>query len=80
MTIHPTYTELQLLRYNGDNGPIYIAYQGNIFDVSDCPHWRTGMHEKLHFPGQDLTKEFPGAPHGEEVFRHPCIRLVGKLA
>lgn len=73
------FTTRELLRYNGDDGPTYIAHQGIVYDVSDCPKWRSGLHENLHFPGQDLTSEFPEAPHGMEVFDHPCVRRVGSL-
>lgn len=68
-----------LRRYDGEDGLMLIAYRGKVFDVTGCPHWRTGIHEALHFPAQDLTDEFPEAPHGEEVFSQPCVRLVGYL-
>lgn len=74
------YTLRELRQYDGEGGPIYIAYQGIVYDVTSCPKWRTGMHERMHFPGQDLTSEFPEAPHAEEVFRHPCVRRMGRLA
>ena len=73
------FTVRELLRYDGEDGPIYIALQGIVYDVSECPKWRSGLHENLHFPGQDLTCEFPEAPHGMEVFDHPCVRRVGLL-
>ena len=73
------FTAGELLRYDGEDGPMYIAHQGIVYDVSDCPKWRSGLHERLHFPGQDLTHEFPEAPHGMEVFDHPCVRRVGRL-
>jgi predicted heme/steroid binding protein len=38
------------------------------------------MHEFLHFPGQDLTSELAEAPHMEEVFKHDCVKIVGRLA
>ena len=58
----------------------YIAYRGLVYDVTDCPKWRPDVHEQLHFPGQDLTSELPDAPHKEEVFKHDCVKLVGRLA
>jgi predicted heme/steroid binding protein len=58
----------------------YIAYNGFVYDVTDCPKWRGYLHELLHFPGQDLTSEFPDAPHREEVFSHDCVKTVGRLA
>ena len=74
-----TFTELDLRRYDGENGSMYIAFDGTVFDVTDCPHWRKGLHQGLHFPGQDLTSEFVDAPHGTEVFSHPCAKIVGQL-
>ncbi len=69
-----------LRRYTADEGgPILVAYQGIVYDVSDCPRWRSGMHEQMHFPGLDLTSELPDAPHKDEVFRRPCVRRVGRL-
>lgn len=72
-------TELQLRRFDGDRKPMYIAYQGVIYDVTDCPHWRSGIHQDLHFPGQILDNEISDAPHGLEVFRHPSIKRIGRL-
>ncbi|HNB52088.1 MAG TPA: cytochrome b5 domain-containing protein [Anaerolineales bacterium] len=75
-----TFTLAQLkLFYHGDGVPAYIAYDGIVYDVTDCPKWRTGMHEQLHWPGQDLTSELPEAPHAEEVFTRPCVKRVGIL-
>lgn len=76
-----TITLGQLRRNNGDRGaPKWIAYHGIVYDVSECSRWRNEMHEELHFPGQDLSSEFPDAPHTEIVFRNPCVRVVGRLA
>jgi predicted heme/steroid binding protein len=74
-------TELELRRNNGDRGtPKWIAYDGIVYDVTDCPKWHTEMHELLHFPGQDLTTELPDAPHKKDVFTRPCVKVVGRLA
>ncbi len=73
-------TKVELQRANGERGaPAFVAYQGVVYDVSECPKWRTGLHEGLHFPGQDLTDELPEAPHAQEVFERPCVRRVGML-
>jgi len=73
-------TEFELRRNNGDLGtPKWIAYEGVVYDVTDCPKWRLDMHELLHFPGQDLTSELPDAPHKRDVFTRPCVKVVGKL-
>ena len=75
-----TITELELRRNNGDLGTRkWIAYEGIVYDVTDCPKWRLDMHERLHFPGQDLTSELPDAPHRSDVFTRPCVKVVGRL-
>jgi len=73
-------SEFELRRNNGGRGmPKWIAYEGIVYDVSGCPKWRTDMHERLHFPGQDLTSELKDAPHKTDVFSRPCIKIVGRL-
>lgn len=70
----------ELKRNTGERGTRkFIAHQGIVYDVTDCPKWRLDMHEWLHFPGQDLTSELPEAPHKEEVFKHDCVIVVGRL-
>jgi predicted heme/steroid binding protein len=70
----------ELKRADGERGrPKYIAIEGEVYDVSECPKWRTAMHQGLHFPGQDLTGELPEAPHDIEVLERPCVRYVGRL-
>jgi len=74
------FTERELQRYNGERGErAYIAYNGVVYDVTDCPKWRTGLHEQLHFAGIDLTRSLRKAPHTEEVFRRPCVKRIGVL-
>ena len=74
------FTERELQRYNGERGErVYVACEGIVYDVSDCPKWRTGLHEQLHFAGIDLTRSFPKAPHTDEVFKRPCVKRVGLL-
>jgi predicted heme/steroid binding protein/uncharacterized membrane protein len=70
----------ELAGYNGENGePVYIAYQGKIYDVSDSKMWRTGSHMKRHKAGYDLTTDIQAAPHGKEVFeRYPQVGVVVK--
>lgn len=70
----------ELARYDGETiFRKYIAFEGIIYDVTGCPKWKSGMHENLHFPGQDLTSELTEAPHGQEVFEYPGVIRVGKL-
>jgi predicted heme/steroid binding protein len=72
-----TLRELRLC--NGDDGPPCVAFQGVVYDLSDCPNWRSGLHRNLHYPGQDLTAEIADAPHAAEVFTRPCVQRVGIL-
>ncbi len=73
----PRYTLGQLARRNGqDLEEVWIAYQGNIYDVSKSRLWRQGKHYE-HWAGQDLTLELPDAPHTERVFEK--FEVIGKL-
>lgn len=71
----------ELLRHDGDQElRMFVAYRGLVYDVTDCPKWRSGLHENEHFPGQELTQELDdNAPHLAEVFQHPCVKMVGEL-
>ena len=74
------FTVQQLRAYSGERGyRKYIAYQGVVYDVTVCPKWRRGLHENLHWPGQDLTAELTEAPHTASVLDHPCCKRVGSL-
>ncbi len=73
-------TEMELRRNDGERGSRkYVAHKGIVYDVTDCPKWRQELHENLHFPGQDLTSELSDAPHAEDVFARPCVKIVGKF-
>jgi len=77
---HRLISDLELSRQNGEHGARkFIAYKGVVYDVTDCPKWRLDLHENLHFPGQDLTSELPDAPHKDDVFTRPCVKVVGRL-
>lgn len=72
---------IELKRNTGERGTRkFIAFNSIVYDVTDCPKWRLDMHEFLHFPGQDLSFELEEAPHEEDVFIRPCVKIVGKLA
>ncbi len=72
------FTEQELIQYDGTrHRPVYIAYRGLVYDVSQSAHWRTGFHRNLHWAGQDLTTEIVDAPHSDLVFRK--FPIVGRL-
>jgi predicted heme/steroid binding protein/uncharacterized membrane protein len=72
------FTPANLAANNGINGqPVYIAFQGKVYDVSGSGLWEGGQHMGAHGAGGDLTGEFADAPHGEEVFeRYPQVGVV----
>lgn len=73
----PTYTRFQLALRNGqDKDEVWIAYKGDIYDVTESRLWRRGKHYE-HWAGQDLTPELEDAPHTEKVFER--FRIIGKL-
>lgn len=75
-----TVSLLELRRNSGERGSRkFVAHAGIVYDVTDCPKWRLDMHENLHFAGQDLTSELPDAPHKEDVFMRPCVKVIGRL-
>ena len=73
-------TLTELMRNTGERGTRkFIAARGIVYDITDCPKWHGDMHENLHFPGQDLSGELDEAPHDEDVFSRPCVKIVGRL-
>ncbi len=73
----PEYTKSQLALRNGQDKPqIWVAYLGNIYDVTESRLWRNGKHYE-HWAGQDLTDELKDAPHTKSVFEK--FEIIGKL-
>ena len=72
-----SYSKSQLALRNGqDREEVWVAYKGNIYDVSSSIRWKEGMHYE-HWAGQDLTDELPDAPHTERVFKK--FEIIGRL-
>jgi predicted heme/steroid binding protein len=68
MSLLPSYTKSQLALRNGQDKPeIWVAFEGQIYDVSASKLWRKGKHYE-HWAGQDLTDELKDAPHSQQVF------------
>lgn len=72
-----TITKNQLALRNGNDKPeIWIAYQGNVYDVGNSRLWKNGKHYE-HWAGQDLTHELEDAPHTAKVFEK--FEIIGIL-
>ena len=80
---HPTmpqrsFSLQELSQFDGHEGrPVYVAYQGSVYDVSQSYHWRRGRHQVVHVAGHDLTDELADAPHSAELLRK--FPIVGVL-
>jgi predicted heme/steroid binding protein/uncharacterized membrane protein len=72
------FTKNELIQYHGeDDRKPYVAYGGNIYDLSGSEKWKEGVHMNAHHAGMDLTEAMSNAPHGPEKFTD--FPLVGKL-
>ena len=71
-------TRQQLSLRNGQDKPdVWVAFQGNVYDVSQSRLWRDGKHYE-HWAGQDLTDELSDAPHTDKVFEK--FDIIGRLS
>ncbi len=68
----------ELLFFDGKKDkPAYIAFNGEIYDLSSSKLWKHGNHMGRHNAGVDLTEAIKFAPHKEDVLiKFP---KVGKL-
>lgn len=70
------FTLEELAEYDGsnENGTIYVAYQGQVYDVSsDSKLWRNGDHEGCP-AGIDVTGMIEETPHGAEIMsKYPVV-------
>ncbi len=72
------FTLEQLKEFDGSPGkPAYIAFRGNVYDVSSSKLWKDGYHQGIHFAGSNLTSDVDSAPHDEDVLKG--FPIVGEL-
>ena len=69
---------MELSRHNGKLGaPVWIAYGGKVYDLSNSFLWRTGKHQALHSAGADLTEELIEAPHDSDMLdKFPIVGVL----
>ncbi len=72
------FTSEELSSFNGKEGkPVYIAFEGKVYDVSKSHFWSKGVHMGRHVSGRDLSSEIAAAPHGTEVLTHyPIVGIL----
>jgi len=72
------FTREELAHYNGKNGnPVYVGYNGKVYDLSASFLWKGGTHQVLHSAGVDLTESLEKAPHGSDFLeRFPIVGLL----
>ena len=67
-----------LSAFSGKDGtPVYISYNGKVYDVSGSKLWKTGTHMMKHKAGSVLDGEMAAAPHGPEILER--VLLIGDL-
>lgn len=61
------FTLESLAAYDGKEGrPAYFAFEGTVYDATQSPIWKQGVHMGRHNAGADLTEPLKLAPHGRE--------------
>lgn len=71
------FTKDELKKYNGTEGPAYVAYGGKVYDVSQSFLWKKGIHQVVHHAGCDLTEALKKAPHSPDMLDK--FPIVGEL-
>jgi predicted heme/steroid binding protein len=67
----------ELSVFDGTNGKkAYIAVDGFIYDVTNDPNWRNGMHNGFR-AGNDLSIAINSSPHGKSFLTR--VPKIGKL-
>ena len=73
------FTVEELKQFNGREGkPVYLAFDGKVYDVTDSSFWQGGDHLGAHQAGNDLTEAMKSAPHGDDVLSK--MKQIGVLA
>ena len=67
------FTLQELAEYNGKNGKIYVAYQGQVYDISGSYVWKSGAHQGC-YAGTDLTEKMSIMPRMAKILKgYPVV-------
>jgi arsenite oxidase small subunit len=74
-----SFSKDELEKFDGKEGrPLYIAFNGKIYDLSNSKLWIQGTHMGIHTRNEDLAETIKTAPHGEEMLQR--FTVLGTLA
>lgn len=75
-------TREELAVHDGKEGRrAYVAVNGKVYDFTDSPMWRQGLHAGQHQAGSDMTEELLKAPHVRAVVeRFPVVAMLEEEA
>lgn len=72
-----TFTAAELANYDGKDGAAaYVAFEGNVYDVTDAEGWDNGEHKGV-MAGTDVTDDLADSPHTASIF--DGLAIVGTL-
>jgi len=56
--------------------PAWVKVGEALYDFTESPRWKEGLHMRRHQAGEDLTQALKNAPHGPELLeRYPSFSL-----
>jgi predicted heme/steroid binding protein len=72
------FTADEIASFNGEGGQkAYVIYNGDVYDVTNHPEWKTGSHGG-NMAGTDITEKLDTvAPHG--IGKLDEVGKIGKI-
>jgi len=73
-----SFTRTELQQFDGKEGrPLYIVFNGKIYDLSRSRLWVQGKHMGVHTRDENLAETIKAAPHGEDILER--FPIIGEL-
>jgi arsenite oxidase small subunit len=74
-----SFSREELEKFDGKDGrPLYISFNGKIYDLSNSQLWVRGTHMGIHTRNENLAETIKSAPHGEDMLDR--FTVLGALA